>query len=160
MGMANTWGATGQVRSSDAWTLEFFVTMSPPALLSVKVSISIPPMLCQAPKEVLCAQYQAQFRSYAHIAPCKPALELSLLLLPWLVVHTELAGSGIAVFGMDAHGHGRSEPSGEDERALVHDFSHLVRPVSVLCTFIWHGLVTCAKRSYLDVLTFQYVLSA
>jgi alpha-beta hydrolase superfamily lysophospholipase len=41
-------------------------------------------------------------------------------------VHSELAGSGIAVFGMDAHGHGRSEPRDEDDRALVHAFSHLV----------------------------------
>ncbi|KAK9826121.1 hypothetical protein WJX81_005243 [Elliptochloris bilobata] len=41
-------------------------------------------------------------------------------------VHTELASSGIAVFGMDAHGHGRSEPRDEDDRALVHAFSHLV----------------------------------
>ena len=57
-------------------------------------------------------------------------------------VHTELAGSGIAVFGMDAHGHGRSEPSGEDDRALVHDFSHLVRSVSVPSTRTWHRLAT------------------
>jgi len=41
-------------------------------------------------------------------------------------VHSELAGNGIAVFGMDAHGHGRSEPRDEDDRALVHAFSHLV----------------------------------
>ena len=49
-----------------------------------------------------------------------------------LPVHMELAESGIAVFGMDAHGHGRSEPHEAGDRALVHDFRHLVSVLAVL----------------------------
>jgi alpha-beta hydrolase superfamily lysophospholipase len=43
-----------------------------------------------------------------------------------LTVHTRLAEAGIAVYGYDHHGHGESEPKAARERALVHDFNHLV----------------------------------
>lgn len=61
-----------------------------------------------------------------------------LTALSVFAVHMELASSGIAVFGMDAHGHGRSEPREEDDRALVHDFRHLVR----LLAACWHPGLT------------------
>ncbi|CAL5220245.1 g2225 [Coccomyxa viridis] len=41
-------------------------------------------------------------------------------------VHTRLAEAGIAVYGYDHHGHGESDPKAAGERALVHDFNHLV----------------------------------
>ena len=41
-------------------------------------------------------------------------------------MHTRLAEAGLAVYGYDHHGHGESEPKEARERALVHDFNHLV----------------------------------
>ncbi|CAK0782822.1 hypothetical protein CVIRNUC_006017 [Coccomyxa viridis] len=41
-------------------------------------------------------------------------------------VHTRLAEAGIAVYGYDHHGHGESDPKEKHERALVHDWHHLV----------------------------------
>ena len=41
-------------------------------------------------------------------------------------VHTRLAEAGIAVYGYDHHGHGESDPKEKQERALVHDWHHLV----------------------------------
>ena len=41
-------------------------------------------------------------------------------------VHMRLAEAGIAVYGYDHHGHGESDPKDIHERALVHDWHHLV----------------------------------
>ena len=43
-----------------------------------------------------------------------------------ITVHTRFAEAGIAVYGYDHHGHGESEPKEARERALVHNFDHLV----------------------------------
>ena len=53
--------------------------------------------------------------------------------LPLDTVHTRLAEAGIAVYGYDHHGHGESEPKEARERALVHDFDHLVSPPAPTC---------------------------
>jgi hypothetical protein len=49
-----------------------------------------------------------------------------LIIVGGMPVHTRLAEAGIAVYGYDHHGHGESEPKEARERALVHDFNHLV----------------------------------
>ena len=58
-------------------------------------------------------------------------------------MHTRLAEAGIAVYGYDHHGHGESEPKEPRERALVHDFNHLVSPPTPTCRLTifsaWHG---------------------
>ena len=114
--------------------------MTLPGLHSVKISASMTPVLFQLfPMQQHVQSNKRQFLTVARIASCS---RVATVLLLWPAVHTELAGSGIAVFGMDAHGHGRSEPSDEDDRALVHDFSHLVRSVSFTSTFPWHRRVT------------------
>ena len=79
------------------------------------------------------------------------ALWLPMLLAPRRAVHTELAGSGIAVFGLDAHGHGRSEPREEDDRALVHAFGHLVRHLSPVIIYFfqqWPRRLCCSTDKF------------
>ena len=49
-------------------------------------------------------------------------------------MHTRLAEAGMAVYGYDHHGHGDSEPRDAGERALVHDFNHLVSTLAKLCS--------------------------
>ena len=57
-----------------------------------------------------------------------PQMLLTMLIIVggMLSVHTRLAEAGIAVYGYDHHGHGESQPKEARERALVHDFNHLV----------------------------------
>ena len=43
-----------------------------------------------------------------------------------LAVLSNLAHSGIVVEAQEAHGHGTSEPTGDNDKALVWDFNHLV----------------------------------
>ena len=42
------------------------------------------------------------------------------------------AAAGIALHALDCHGHGRSEPLEERDRALIWDFQHVVRPSQFL----------------------------
>lgn len=46
----------------------------------------------------------------------------------------------MAVYGYDHHGHGESEPKEAGERALVHDFNHLVSPLARLCSVQSSGM--------------------
>jgi acylglycerol lipase len=38
-----------------------------------------------------------------------------------------MADAGVAVYTYDVHGHGRSEPTGPNDRGLITDYTHLVR---------------------------------
>ena len=38
-----------------------------------------------------------------------------------------LAVAGVAVYSLDVHGHGRSQPTEPGERGLIRDYNHLVR---------------------------------
>ena len=52
------------------------------------------------------------------------------------------AEAGIALHALDCHGHGRSEPTAERDRALIWDFQHVVRTALHLHAYMC--MLTCA----------------
>lgn len=51
-------------------------------------------------------------------------------------VFEEIAKAGIALHSYDCHGHGRSQPLEERNRALIWQFHHVVRACSLLASGI------------------------
>ena len=67
--------------------------------------------------------------------PARHLPPVFIFLVSCIAVFKLLAEAGIALHAYDCHGHGRSEPTEERDRALVWKFQHLVCSLSHYCPF-------------------------